>query len=209
MQHSEKQYPNRHSDLINDDDTFTPDVDTDFPSLPRNGFPIALLAGVIGGLLNIAISVATTLGNVSAYRDAVRLGDNMSMATAQLLVGLSCLNYTIELVVSFLVGFIVGKTVVSRRLGFYAGAILGAVTYVGGALLQYIPGYPGHISSSSSVQFSSIQGILFTLLLIIIWALVGALISLWGTYLASKKHPYYQAKLQAKYQQEELEFENE
>lgn len=202
MQDSEKQYPNRHSDLIND-------VDTELPPLPRNGFPIALLAGIVGGLLNVAISVATTLSNLPAYHDAVRLGNNMSMATAQLLVGLSCLNYTIELVVSFLVGFIVGKTAVSRRLGFYAGAILGAVTYIGGALLQYVPGYPGHISSSSSTPLSSIQGILFTLLLIIIWALVGALISLWGTYLASKKHPYYQAKLQAKYRQEELESEEE
>jgi hypothetical protein len=208
MQDSEKQYPDRRSDFIDDDDLYVDDFDTEIPSLPRNGLSIALVIGALGGLLNIAISVATTLGNLSAYHDAVRLGNNMSMATAQLLVGLSCFNYTIELIVSFLVGFIVGKTAVSRRFGFYAGALMGAFTYIGGALLQYIPGYPGHINDASAAQFSSIQGALFALLLVIIWALVGALISLWGTYVASKKHPYYQARLQAKYQ-EELALEEE
>jgi MFS family permease len=190
MQDSEKQYANTRSYLINDDDSFAEE-----PSLPHNGLPTALITGIIGGLFNVAISVVTTLMNTSTYQDAARSGDAMSLATAQLLFSLSCINYVVALVVSFVAGFIVGKLAVSRRLGFYTGALVGAVTYLGSALLQYIPNYPGHISSSTSSVMFTINGVLFMLLLTIIWAFVGALISLWGTFIASKKHPYYQAKL--------------
>jgi hypothetical protein len=36
--------------------------------------------------------------------------------------------------------------------------------------------------------------VLVLALFALVWALIGALISLWGAFMATKKHPYYLAK---------------
>ncbi|GLV58584.1 hypothetical protein KDH_54150 [Dictyobacter sp. S3.2.2.5] len=164
------------------------------PSLPPNGLALALGIGVAGGVIAALISIATTLLNASVFQEVARAGDKISYGTAQYVAGLACLTYVVTLIIGFVAGFVVGKRAVRRLYGFYAGALVGAISYLGSSLVHYIPNYPGNVSSTAGAVGSPLGGIFALLLFTLIWAVVDALIGLWGAFTATRKHPYYLAK---------------
>lgn len=174
------------------------------PSLPPNGLAVALGVGCVGGVVAALISIATTLLNASVFQDVARLGDKITYGTAQYVAGLTCFTYTVTLILAFVAGFVVGKRSVRRLYGFYAGALVGAISYLGSSLVQYIPNYPGHVGGAA-VAASPLGGILVLLLFTLIWAVVDALIGLWGAFTATKRHPYYLAKQIAAEEQAAIE----
>lgn len=191
MQDSEKSYSDSHSnsDSYGDDLYAYEDI-----SLPSNGLPFTLLIGCAGGILAALISIVTTLANASTFQEVVRLGDKISLGTAQYVTALGCLNYVVGLVIAFVAGYLVGKKAVRRLYGFYAGGLVGGISYLGNVLVQYIPNYPGHVNSSGF----PLNGLLILLATTVIWIVIGALIGLWGAVTTTKKHPYYLAKLAAR-----------
>ncbi len=194
MQESEKHYPRRKRERLG----HVPDKGKGenereeswqaTPSLPGNGLQYALGIGVAGGLLTAIISVLITLLNASTFQEAARLQEKMSFNVASTIAGLNCLSYFLALLVCFATGYIVGKVAVRRLFGFYAGALAGAITYLGGIVTQYIPNYPGHIASTSTAVAG---GIFFLLILLLIYAAIGGLMGLWGAWTVTRKHPYY------------------
>jgi hypothetical protein len=161
--------------------------------LPSNGLLYALIAGVLGGLLAACIPIAITFMNASLYQEASRLADKMSYNLAVTLTGLACLSSFIDLILSFVVGYIVGRIAVLRRRGFLAGALVGAITYLGNTIPLYLPNYPGKIASTTTPSSGNVfAGILTIIFIFLINSAIGALIALWGAWTATRKHPYYQ-----------------
>ncbi len=208
MQDSEKQYPRRKraserlgrvpdsdyelDDYEGEDDRQTPLA---LPTLPKNGLQYALGIGIGAGLLTAIIGVLITVLNASTFQDAARLQDKMPLSIAQTIAGLNCLSYFLTLLVCFAAGYLVGRVAVRRVFGFYAGALAGAITYLGGIVTQYIPNYPGHIASSSTAGAVA-GGIFFLIILLLIYAAIGGLMGLWGAWAVTRKHPYYLARRQ-------------
>ena len=159
--------------------------------LPSHGLFYALIIGVLGGLLATAISVAITLMNASLYQQAPRLGDKMPIGTAWTLIKLGCLEvFIVPLILSFAAGYIVGHIAIFRRWGLLAGALVGGVTYLGNVTVLYLPNYPNKIVSVTTPSSGQIiAGILTSLVIFLISGTIGALISLWGAWTATRNHP--------------------
>ncbi|GCE11247.1 hypothetical protein [Tengunoibacter tsumagoiensis] len=195
MQDSEQRYPRRDSAHNSDqqnlnDGTF---VETD---IPASGWPMTLIIAIGGGLLAVVISIILTYANASTYQEAARLGGNMPYNTAVVLLWLAVIGYVLELLFSFFAGFFVGKMVVRRRFGFYAGLIVGAISYLGYILAHQIPGYPDSLGFTAPAGSSSaITGaLLYLLVVFLIRALIAGLVGLWGSWSATRKHPYYRRR---------------
>ena len=211
MQYPEKHYPNSHSGFDQHDaELFIEEGSLEHIYLPSRALPAALGIGALGGILIILISVVTTLTNASIFQTAARQGNNISLSTAQFIVGLTCVIYTVALAVAFVDGYFVGKKAVRRLYGFYAGILVGGIAYVGSVLVAYIPNYPGHVNNVTTTAPTS-AGLLILLVTAVVWMVIGALISLWGTFTATRKHPYYvakQAQKNAQYDLDELNASN-
>ncbi len=169
----------------------------DFLVLPRHGVRKALIAGVIGGVLAVIVSIVVTIANTSTYNSAGTYpAAKLPLGLAYTLVGLGFLTFLISLLIYLITGFVMGRIVVLRRFGFLAGAIAGIITRGISFLLNYIPTYPGSISTSGTVTNSTnagfvLGGIGVTLLLLAVWAIIGGLTSLLGSWLATRRHAYY------------------
>jgi hypothetical protein len=160
----------------------------DLQVLPERGLWYASIAGVIAGIFIMIVNIAITLSNTATYQSAVRQGNNISPTTAGVVTGLLCLNLFIELLIFGVTGYLVGRKVVQRRLGFIAGAIGGAIAYLASFLVRYIPNYPGNTATSGATNGATIG---IALIFVLVSALLGGLISLFGAWLATRKHPYY------------------
>lgn len=205
MQDSEQDYPEqpirfRRAHRSTDDGSLAADGSECAPEeiqLPSHGLLYALIAGVLGGLLAASIPIAITFMNASLYYEASRQADKMSYNLALTLTGLACLSSFIDLVLSFAVGYIVGRIAVLRKLGLLAGALVGAITYLGNTIPLYLPNYPGKIVSTTPPTSGNVfAGILTIIFIFLIYSAVGALMALWGTWTAARKHPYYQRQEQ-------------
>ena len=164
-------------------------------ALPRKGFQYALSAGAVAGLLGVLLNLAITLLNTPTFQQAAREGANISYNTAVLVLGLQCLNFLVTVLVYFVAGVIIGRIAIQRRLGFYAGLLAGIIVYLGGFLTRYIPNYPGNLASNAPTNVGVFAGgLALSLVLLLIWGLAGGLMGLWGTWTATRKHPYYQAQ---------------
>jgi hypothetical protein len=197
MQDSEKDYPSPYSV----DDTSLEAGDTGYEPKAIQLLPSSLLytliVGVLGGLLATAISIAITFMNASFYQEASRLGDKMSLNTAWTITGLGCLGVFIGLMLSFAAGYLVGYRTVLRRQGLLAGALVGAITALGGFIVHSLPTYPDKIVSTvPSSSGAIVIGILAAIGVLLIYSAIGALIALWGAWTATRKHPYYQLQAQ-------------
>jgi len=138
------------------------------------------------------LPVVITYLYAPTYREAVRLGDKMPLQTAYLLFWAGIICYVAELVIAFVVGIIVGRLAVRRVLGFYAGLLVSAISYIGSVTVHYIPGYPDALGGSGSSSGSAVLAAIGFLLLVLAFrSLIGGLLGLWGTWLASRRHPYY------------------
>ena len=201
MQGSKQDYPSRpsrHTYHLTDDATLEADDIEQEPAeiqLSSHGLFYALIIGVLAGLLAAFIPVAITLMNAPLYYEASRLGDKMSYDLAITITGLGCLGSLIDLLLSLVVGYIVGRIAVLRWRGFLAGALVGAITSLGGFIVHYLPNYPDKIVPTTPPPSGAIlPGILTMIVILLVYSLIGALMALWGARMATGKHPYYQAQ---------------
>ena len=166
------------------------------PELPHNRLQNTLLTGLIAGVLCSIENIIIVFANTANYQQAATFtAAKLPFSLALTLVGIACLTFFIGLLICLLAGFVIGKVAVQRRLGFLTGFIAGILTYGISFLLNYIPNYPGHLASNSSSgpgnNGTIVGGILVILLFYLIWGIVAGLVSLFGTWLATRHHPYY------------------
>lgn len=156
--------------------------------LPANRIRWAIIIGGIAGLLCAVESVIVTLANASLYQQALKTPASF----AGVIAGLACVTFLLSLVIYFVAGYIMGKVVVERRMGFLAGLIAGAVTYAASFLKQYIPNYPGNQPASGPANAGAILGgLLVILVFLVVNALIGGLLAWLGARVATRRHPYY------------------
>ncbi len=144
---------------------------------PVQGLRYALIAGVIGGILDVLLT------NV-----AIAISSTTSRQTATTVFGLFLFDLFVTTLILGVTGYIVGKTTIQRRLGFLAGAMIGVIAYLVSFLVRYIPNYPGNTATSGATNAATIG---IALLLLLISALLGGLVSLLGAWLATRRHEYY------------------
>jgi hypothetical protein len=159
--------------------------------LPQRGLYYAVIAGALAGVFTALLTILVTLvfaGTFHAASQQIAV-DRLTVKTALALAGLVLLNFTLCLLVGFLVGFIVGKIAVRRRLGFLAGALAGAVFYLITFLASLIASYPGNLAGNRSTMTTG--NLVISCLLFCLWSIGGGLVSLFGTWVATVRHPHY------------------
>ena len=206
MQDANQQYPlhqprgnGRHQPF--DDDTEIDYDDEDSiqeyvsPQLPQNRFTKALIIGIIAGIIAALQGIIFTLANASLYHTvSTTPQDKLSLDLAEAIFGLFCLTLLISLLIYFLAGFVTGKAVVERKMGFLVGFVAAAVSFILSLIVQQIPGYPNARGTGlSGGLFGLAGGLLTILILLAISGVIGGLVSLVGAWLATRKHPYYYA----------------
>ena len=136
-----------------------------------------------------------TLANASLYRTvSTTPQDKLSLDLAEAIFGLFCLTLFISLLIYFLAGFVTGKALVERKMGFLVGFVAAAVSFILSLIVQQIPGYPNARGTGlSGGLFGLAGGLLTILILLAISGVIGGLVGLVGAWLATRKHPYYYA----------------
>ena len=159
--------------------------------LPQRGLYYAAIAGVIAGVVTALLTMVVILVFAGTFHAASQqiAGDRLTVKTALALAGLVLLNVTLSLLVGFFAGYIVGRIAVRRRLGFLAGALAGAVFYLITFLVGLIPSYPGNLVVNGTTLTTG--SLVISLLLLCLWSIGGGLVSLFGTWVATVRHPHY------------------
>jgi len=163
------------------------------PQLPGGRLRKTLIAGVIIGFLCAAQGIVIVLANAAVYQlaSATPLA-KLTVNTALTIVGIQGLISLISILICLSGGFVVGKIVVQRRLGFLAGFIAGLIIYGTGFLLNYIPNYPGNRPANGTANVAGIaSGILLSLIVLLISGVFAGLISLLGAWFATRRHAFY------------------
>jgi len=163
------------------------------PQLPQGHVRKALLVGVIAGLLGILQNIIIVLANAAVFENAKKYtSQGVPLGVAAPLIGIQCLSLFIGIIIYFVAGFIIGRISVERRMGFIGGFVAGAVTIILYAVLQQLPFYPNAGNTGFSGGFGGLSGglVVGLILLVVLSALTG-LGSLFGTWLATRRHPYY------------------
>lgn len=166
------------------------------PGLPQHRVRNVLLIGAIAGIFCIAQSLTITLANASTYHAFDIAKDTaVKNALAFTIFGYAVLTFVISLLILCVAGFIAGRIAVQRRLGFLAGFVAGLIVYAGAFITNYIPDYPGVQHSASTATTAGMGGVagglLVSLISLLVWGIIGGLVSLLGAWLATRKHPYY------------------
>ena len=206
MRDANQQYPlhqprgnGRHQPF--DDDTEIDYDDEDSiqeyvsPQLPQNRFTKALIIGIIAGIIAALQGIIFTLANASLYHTvSTTPQDKLSLDLAEAIFGLFCLTLFISLLIYFLAGFVTGKALVERKMGFLVGFVAAAVSFILSLIVQQIPGYPNARGTGLSGGLIGLAGGLLTILILLaISGVIGGLVGLVGAWLATRKHPYYYA----------------
>ena len=159
--------------------------------LPQRGLYYAAIAGVIAGVVAALLTIVITLVFAGTFHTAsLQIAvDKLTVKTALALAGLELLNVTLSLLIGFLTGLIVGRIAVRRLLGFLAGALAGTIFYLITFLVSLIPGYPGNLTVSSTPVTTG--SLVISFLLLCLWCIGGGLVSLFGTWIATVRHPHY------------------
>lgn len=164
------------------------------PALPRYRFRNAVIIGALASVFCIAQSLAITLANASTYH-AFDIAKDQAVknALAFTIFWFAVLTFFITLLILLIAGFIAGKIVIQRRLGFLAGFVTGFIVYGAGSITNYIPNYPGvqHTASTTSGSGGLLIVLLIALIFFLVWGIIGGLVSLLGAWIATRKHPYY------------------
>lgn len=160
--------------------------------LPQKVLSHAVIAGVIAGVLAALLTIVITLVNAGTFYAAKQqiAIDRLTVKTALALVAWELLSFVLSLLIGFVVGVIVGRIAIRRRFGFLAGALAGAVFSLLLTLVSLFPSYPGNIAGNGTTTGSLVISLLFLCL----WSIGGGLVSLFGAWIATVRHPYYQSR---------------
>lgn len=159
--------------------------------LPRRRVYYATIAGAIAGMLAALLTIIITLVNAGTFHAAGQqiAVDRLTVRTALALAAWELLAFTLSLLIGLCVGLIVGRIAVRRRLGFLAGAIAGAVFYLITFLVNLIPSYPGNLTVNGPTTTGS--SLVISFLFLCLWSIGGGLVSLFGTWITTVRHPHY------------------
>jgi hypothetical protein len=160
-------------------------------SLPRRGLSSALIAGAITGVVSALLTILIILINTETFRTAslqIAL-DRLTVKTALVLAVLELLTFVLSLLIGFANGFVMGKIAVRRRLGFLAGMYAGAIYSLITFLVSLLPGYPGNLTANGTPMTTT--HLVISFLLLCLWSIGGGLVSLFGTWVTTVRHPYY------------------
>jgi hypothetical protein len=160
-------------------------------SLPGRGLSSALIAGAIAGVLSALLTILIILINTGTFHAAsLQIAvDRLTVKTALALAALELLTFVLNLLIGFAAGFVVGRIAVRHRLGFLAGACAGALSSLIIFLVSLLPTYPGNLTMTG-VSLTS-ASLVISFLLLCLWSLGGGFVSLFGTWVATVRHPYY------------------
>jgi hypothetical protein len=159
--------------------------------LPRRGLYYAVIAGVIAGVFMALLTIVIILVNAETFHAAsLQIAmDRLTVKTALALAAWELLTVALSLFACFVLGVIVGRIAVRRRLGFLAGALAGAILYLITFLVSLISGYPGNLVVNKTTLTTG--SLVISLLLLCLWSISGGLVSLFGTWVATVGHPHY------------------
>ena len=159
--------------------------------LPQRGLYYAVIAGVIAGVFTALLTVVITLVNAGTFHAASQqiAVDRLTVKTALALAAWELLNFTLSLLIGFVLGVIVGRIAVRRRLGFLAGALAGAIFSLITFLVSLISSYPGNLAVNGTTVTTG--SLVISFLLLCLWSMGGGLVSLFGTWVATVRHPQY------------------
>jgi hypothetical protein len=162
--------------------------------LPQRGLSYTVIAGVITGVFTALLTVVIILVFAGTFHAAsLQIAvDKLTVKTALALAGLELLNFMLSLLIGFLTGFIVGRIAVRRRLGILAGVLAGATFYLISFLVSLISSYPGNLVVNGTTMTTG--SLVISFLLLCLWSIGGGLVSLFGTWIATVRHPYYLRK---------------
>jgi hypothetical protein len=160
-------------------------------SLPKRGPSSALIAGAIAGVFSAVLTVLIILINTGTFHAAsLQIAvDKLTVKTALALAVLELLTFVLSLLIGFATGFVMGRIAVRRRLGFLAGVCAGATYYLITFLVSLLPNYPGNLTANGDPMTTTHLVIAF--LLLCLWSAGGGLVSLFGTWVTTVRHPYY------------------
>ncbi len=157
--------------------------------LPQSGVSYAAITGTIAGVLAALLTIVIILLNTGTFQTARQqiAVDRLTVRTALALAAWELLTFALALLIGFFVGLIIGRIAVRRRLGFLAGALAGVVFSLIMFFVNLIPSYPGNLTMNRITTGSLVISCLFLCL----WGLGGGLVSLFGTWVVTVRHPYY------------------
>jgi len=159
--------------------------------LPGRGVYYAVIAGIIAGVISALLTILIILLNTGTFHEAsLQIAvDRLTVKTALALAGWELLTFILSLLIGFFAGCIVGRIAVRRRLGFLAGALAGATYSLLTFLVSLLPGYPGNLVVNGTT--ATIGSLVILFLLLCLWSIGGGLVSLFGTWVTTVRHPYY------------------
>ncbi|HEX4204754.1 MAG TPA: YrzE family protein [Ktedonobacteraceae bacterium] len=151
----------------------------------------ALIAGIIVGILNALITLLVVFINSGTFTLARQqiAKNQLTVNIALTVIALDLLLVVVGIVIGFFTGFVVGKISVRRRLGFLAGALAGGLYYLILFLVGLFQNYPGNLTVNKTP--TSLGSLLVAFLLLCLCVIAGGLISLFGTWVSTIKHPEY------------------
>jgi hypothetical protein len=159
--------------------------------LPRRGLYYAVIAGAMTGIVTALLTMVIILLNAGTFY-AARLQiavDRLTVKTALALAAWELLTVVLSLLAGFFVGCIVGRIAVRRWLGFLAGALAGAIFYLIAFLVSFIASYPGNLVVNRTPLTTG--NLVISFLSLCLWSLGGGLVSLFGTWVVTIRHPHY------------------
>lgn len=157
--------------------------------LPQRRLSYAVTAGAIAGVLAALITIVIISVNAGTFHAASLqiAADRLTVKTALALAAWEILTFVLSLLVAVCLGLIMGRIVVRRRLGFLAGALAGAIFDLILFLASLIPAYAGNLTVTTITTGS----LVISFLVLCLWSLGGGLVSLFGTWIMTVRHPHY------------------
>jgi hypothetical protein len=165
------------------------------PELPPGHARNSVIIGAIIGVLVALQGIILTVKNADAYKEAAKYindANKMPMGVATTVFGITVLSLAISALFYFIGGLIIGRVAVHRRWAFIGGFAGGVVNWVIGAFLKLIPAYPdaGNTGFSGNMLGTG-GGIVAAIIGIILLGLLAGVLSLFGAWLTTRRHPYY------------------
>ncbi len=159
--------------------------------LPDRGLYYAVIAGAIAGVFTALLTIVIVLLNTGIFHAASLqiAADRLTVKTALALAAWEVLNVVLSLLAGFLLGLLVGRIAVRRRLGFLAGVLAGVIFYLITFLVSLISSYPGNLVVNRTPLTAG--SLVISLLLLCLWGIGGGLVSLFGTWIVTVRHPHY------------------